>query len=138
MSTTISNLITLDGNFTDWPAAYNIATANNTVAGYNVFGTELADTTLGNTYVIGIQGTTATNPTIGAGTTIWLNTDQNAATGLSPGTIGAEYYIQMATDNKFYLYNSSYGLVSPTALYFGLSADGKSVEVAVPQSLVSC
>ena len=31
---------------------------------------------------------------IGAGTTIWLNTDQNTTTGYSPfGNIGAEYNI---------------------------------------------
>ena len=47
MATTIGNLITLDGQFTDWPAADAIATAANTVAGYQVYGALINDATLG-------------------------------------------------------------------------------------------
>ena len=49
--TTIANQITLDGTFTDWPANAMIMTANNTVAGYQVYGALLNDATLGDTYV---------------------------------------------------------------------------------------
>ena len=38
----------------------------------------------GGNYLIAIQATAATDPVIGAGTTIWLNTDQNNATGYTP------------------------------------------------------
>ena len=61
-----------------------VVTPGNTVAGYQVYGAFLTDATLGNTYVLGIDATSATDPVIGAGTTIYLNTDQNTATGYSP------------------------------------------------------
>ena len=57
MATTIGGLITLDGTFTDWPAADLVMTAANTVAGYQVYGALLNDTALGETYVIGIEAT---------------------------------------------------------------------------------
>src|SRR5580692_6428416 len=99
MATTIGNLITLDGQFADWPAADSIMTPGNTVAGYQVYGALINDATLGNTYVIGVNATAATDSVIAANTFIYLNTDQNAATGYSPfGAVGAEYYVQFSTD----------------------------------------
>ena len=68
MATTIGNLITLDGHFTDWPADRRVMTPGNTVAGYQVYGAFLDDATLGNTYVIGIDATAAADPVIGADT----------------------------------------------------------------------
>ena len=59
-------------------------TPGNTVSGYQIYGALLNDAALGDTYVIGIDATGATDPVIGAGTTIYLNTDQNTATGYSP------------------------------------------------------
>ena len=38
MATTIGNLITLDGQFADWPAADAVMKPANTVAGYQVYG----------------------------------------------------------------------------------------------------
>ena len=84
MATKIGDLITLDGQFTDWPADDAVMTSGNTVAGYQVYGAFLDDATLGNTYVIGIDATAATDPAIGAGTVIYLNTDQNNTTGYEP------------------------------------------------------
>jgi hypothetical protein len=37
----------------------------------------LNDSTLGSTYVMGIDATASTDPIVGAGTIIYLNTDQN-------------------------------------------------------------
>ena len=54
--------------------------AGNTVAGYQVYGALLNDTTLGKTYVIGISATNAADPVIGANTFIYLDTDQNTST----------------------------------------------------------
>ena len=79
MATTIGNLITLDGQFTDWPAANSIMTPANTVAGYQVYGALLNDTSLGKNYVIGIDATVATDPVIAANTFIYLDTDQNTS-----------------------------------------------------------
>ena len=67
MATKIGNLISLDGSFSDWPTTDMVMTAGNTVAGYQVYGAFLNDATLGNTYVIGLDATVATDPAIGCG-----------------------------------------------------------------------
>ena len=53
MATTIGNLITLDGQFTDWPLNDSVMRPTNTVAGYQIYGALLNDATLGKNYVIG-------------------------------------------------------------------------------------
>src|SRR5262249_31401746 len=83
MATTVGNLITLDGQFADWPPADSLMQTGNSVAGYQVYGALLNDANIG-TYVIGINGTSPTDPVIGLNTTIYLNTDQNISTGYSP------------------------------------------------------
>ena len=146
--TTIANTITLDGTFTDWPAADMVMTPGNTVAGYQIYGAFLDDATLGNTYVIGIDATATTEPVIAPGTVIYLNTDQNTATGYSPsfGNIGAEYEVQFAYGSNAelqpYLYSvTSTGVTTEinndAPLDFGFSSNGESVELAIPQSLLT-
>lgn len=126
--------ITVDGNLSDWTASERIDTPANDVAGYDLFGTVQNDT-----YLIAIEGTGGAGPVMGDGTTIWLNTDQNNATGYSPfGSIGADYNIT-AVNGSFYLYTgaAAQNLVSTTPLTAVLSADGKSLEIAVPRSLLT-
>jgi hypothetical protein len=147
MATTIGNVITLDGQFTDWPAADSLMTPTNTVGGYQVFGALLNDATLGNTYVIGIDATVATDPVIGANTFIYLDTDQNRATGYSPfGSVGAEYEVQFSPNSigvvQPYLYSvTSTGVTTQlnggAPLNFGVSSNGESVELAIPQALLT-
>jgi hypothetical protein len=123
-------LITVDGSFTDWASSELIATPANAVPGYALYGTVQNDT-----YFIGIDATLATDAVIGAGTTVWLNTDQNTATGYSPfGSVGAEYNVTYV-GGSFYLYTgaSAQNLVSPTPLTTALSADGRSLEIAIPR-----
>src|SRR6476619_1361673 len=100
MATKIAGLITLDGTFMDWPATDMVMTSANPATDYQVYGSFLNDATLGNTYVIGIDATASTDPVIGAGTIIYLNTDQNNTTGyeLSWTNVGAEYEVQFAPD----------------------------------------
>ena len=133
---TISNAstITVDGNLSDWNAAEIIDNPANAVPGYSLYGAVQNDT-----YFIAIQGTATTDPVIGAGTTIWLNTDQNTATGYSPfDSIGADYNITYV-GGAFYLYTGAAAqtLVSNTPLTAALSPDGKSLEIAIPRSLVT-
>ena len=147
MATTIGNQITLDGQFTDWLATDAVMTSGNTVAGYQVYGAFLNDATLGNTYVIGIDATATTDAAIVAGTVIYLNTDQNNTTGYSPfGKVGAEYEVQFALDStgalQPYLYSvTSAGVAtllnSGVPLDAGFSSDGESVELAIPQALLT-
>ena len=149
MATTVGN-ITLDGLFTDWSATNLVQTTGNTVAGYQIYGELVNDATLGNTYVIGINATATTDQVLVAGTVIYLNTDQNAATGYSPsfaaGAVGAEYQIQFAANTvgvlQAFLYSvdktgATTLLNGGNALNYGISPDGKSVEVAVQQSMIT-
>ena len=147
MPTTIGNLITLDGQFTDWPAADALMKPANTVAGYQVYGALLNDATLGNTYVVGIDATATTDPVIGANTFIYLDTDQNRATGFSPfGSVGAEYEVQFSANSSGvvqpYLYSvTSAGVATQlnggAPLNFGVSSNGESVEIAIPRALLT-
>ena len=68
--------IILNGAFDDWDSSELITTPANAVPGYSLYGTVQNDT-----YFIGIDATSLTDLAIGAGTTIWLNTDQNTTTG---------------------------------------------------------
>ena len=148
MAITIGNKITLDGQFTDWLATDAVMTSANTVAGYQVYGNFLADATLGNTYVIGIDATAATDPVIGPGTVIYLNTDQNSTTGyeLSFGNVGAEYEVQFSLDStgilQPYLYSvTSAGVATQlnggVPLNAGFASNSESVELAIPQALLT-
>ena len=117
-------------------AAELIDNPANAVPGYSLYGTVRNDT-----YFIAIEATAATDPVIGAGTTIWLNTDQNTATGYSPfGSIGAEYNITYDANPVPSTFTparrhrtSSAPRRSPSAL----SPDGKSLEIAIPRSLLT-
>src|SRR5882724_1550446 len=147
MATTIGNLITLDGQFTDWPTADSLMTPANTVAGYQAYGALINDATLGKNYVIGIDATVTTDPVIAANTFIYLNTDQNTATGFTPfGHVGAEYYVQFSANSQGvlqpYLYSvTSAGVATQlnggAPLNFGVSSNGESVELAIPQALLT-
>ncbi|WGR68748.1 MULTISPECIES: VCBS domain-containing protein [unclassified Bradyrhizobium] len=147
---TIGNVITLDGQFADWPAADSLERPGNTVANYQIDGALINDATLGKNYVIGIQATDATDQVIGSSTVIYLNTDQNSATGFKVfgSAIGAEYEVKFELDRsddnllKPYLYSITSGgietkLNNGAPLNFAMSADGKSVELAIPQALLA-
>ena len=146
--TTIGNLITLDGTFSDWPAADIVTNPANVAAGYQIYGAFLNDATLGNTYVIGIDATAATDPVIGTADTIYLNTDQNAATGydLSFANIGADYEVQFAYGSNAALEPFLYSVTSTgvttllnggAPLDYGFSSNGESLELAIPQTLLT-
>jgi hypothetical protein len=147
MATTIGNLITIDGQFADWPGAGFIERPGNTVANYQVYGALIGDATFGNTYVIGLDAAVPTDPVIGAATFIYLNTDQNVATGYSPfGSVGAEYYVQFSTDGAGSLQPYIYSITSSgtsvllnngVPLTYALSGSGQSIEIAFPQNLLT-
>jgi serralysin len=120
--------ITLNGSLTDWTALDRLDYfASQQVAGYSVYGKNTADG-----YVLAISAAEA----IGANTTIWLNTDANKASGFQVfgSTVGAEYNINFAADGKPYLYTGGAGQTLVGQLDFALSADGKTLEVAIPKS----
>ncbi|MBR1124798.1 hypothetical protein JQ628_24970, partial [Bradyrhizobium lablabi] len=143
MPTTIGNRITLDGDFSDWSSADLVERPLNSVTDYQVYGALLDDAS-GKTYVIGIEAAVATDPALAASTYIFLNTDQNTATGTQVfgSSVGAEYSVQFILDTdsvlRPYLYDSAGTLLNNGApLDFGVSGDGDSVEVAIPQALLT-
>lgn len=144
--TTVGTL-TLDGKFTDWSAGDTLERPGNTLANYQLHGALITDATLGKNYVIGIEAAVTTDPVIAANTFIYLNTDQNTASGFTPfGSVGAEYYVQFSADVNGilqpYLYSvTSAGVATQlnggAPLHFGISSDGESIELAVPQALLT-
>ena len=147
-STKLFPLIGIDGDFSDWLSAERVDTPANFVPGYALYGTVQGDT-----YYVAIQGTAATDPVIGAGTTIYLNTDQNAATGyqLFGWAAGAEYAVVFATDLSgatsnliAYLCSVNSSMSGPIVpdpnspqLTYALSTDGTGLELAIPRSLLT-
>jgi peptidoglycan/xylan/chitin deacetylase (PgdA/CDA1 family) len=126
-----SGNIIVDGNLADWTANERWdAMANGTAqVGYELYGKYDA-----NNYLFVIKSAQK----IGAGTTIWLDTDQNLATGYQIFGFagGAEYNINFAADGKAYLYSGADGQNYISALDYSISADGLSAEIAVPVSLL--
>lgn len=86
-------------------------------------------------YVIALKSTTTS---IGANTTFWLNTDQDANTGFKIWGAygGAEFFINIYSDSTPHLYNSAFGWVSGP-LDYAYSADNSTIEIAIPTSLLS-
>ena len=125
--------VTLDGALADWSAANRLDTAADGVAGYEVYGQYT-----GNAFVFALRAPAGV--TIGANTTFWLNTDQNTSTGYQIWGFagGAEYNVNIGADGKLALYSGAAGqtLVS-AAIDYSLSADGTTLEFAVPSALLA-
>lgn len=122
--------VTLDGALGDWVAADRIDGVA-PVAGYEVYGK-----TSGDSFVLAIKAPTGV--VIGANTTIWLNSDQNAATGFQifGGPNGADYNINFDAQGVAHLYTGDAGQteVPGVTILSGRSGDGTRLELAVQQS----
>jgi len=122
--------VTLDGGLADWTAADRLDTAASGAAGYELYGK-----LTGNAYVFAIKSAVA----IGADTTVWLNTDQNKATGYQIWGFagGAEFNVNLDAAGLPKLYTGAAGqtLVNG-ALDYARAADSKIIEFAVPVTLL--
>ena len=127
----IVGTVTLDGNLAEWTLADRIDGVA-PVAGYEVYGK-----VSGNSFVLALR---ADGVSIGPNTTIWLNTDQNSATGYQIfGTSGgAEFNINFDAGGIPFLYSGGAGQtpVSATPLQLGRSADGTVIEFAVSKAAI--
>lgn len=121
--------VTLDGSLGEWAAGSVLTTQ----AGHTLRG-QLVSDPAGDNYVFAISGTS-----VGANTTIWLDTDMNSATGYKVwGWAGGhEYNINIGTDGIARLYSGAAGQTLVAELKFGRSADGTGFEVAVPKALLT-
>ncbi|MGH1395963.1 MAG: polysaccharide deacetylase [Trichormus sp.] len=127
--------ISLDGNLTDWTSADRLDFLPGTgQAGYELYGKYAGDA-----YVFAFK---SNSQAIGAGTTVWLNTDRNTNTGYQifgqTGVGGAEYNINFFTDALPSLYTGGVGenLVSGP-LNYAYGSNNQIVEFAVPISLLN-
>ncbi|MGZ8196781.1 MAG: type I secretion C-terminal target domain-containing protein [Burkholderiales bacterium] len=122
--------VTLDGTLSDWAVADQIDTSFST-SGYDSFAKATGDY-----FVFALQAPGA----VGASTTAWLNTDQNAATGFqifgSAG--GAEYNINFDANGIPHLYTGDAGqtLVPDVTVAYGYSADRTVVEFGLAKSVI--
>jgi hypothetical protein len=117
-------IINIDGNFADWIASERIDYGD--VVGYSLYAT------VQNGFLIfDLNAPVA----IGSNTTIWLNTDLNAATGFQIFGYagGAEYNVTIKADGTAALYTGADGqtLVLDN-IPIAYSADHMSVELAIP------
>ena len=126
--------IVIDGQLDDWTQQDRLdLTSGSPVAGYELYG-RYED----NAYkfaVVRKQGE------IQAGTTIWLNTDQNADTGyqIFGSTGGAEFNVNLHSDNKPYLYTgaAAQNYVTGPLQHANVSSNGGSVlELVIPEAQI--
>ncbi len=117
------NPIVLDGDLSDWQATLPLTIEN----GIWVYGKILGD----QVYLALASETT----TLGPNTTLWLNTDQDTATGhqIWGFAVGAEYNINVYRDNTPHLYTGAAAETWRQALDYGRSPDGKILEIAIPR-----
>ena len=121
--------ITVDGKLTDWTQNERLDSVSGTgKAGYEIYGKYAADT-----YVFAFN---ADSTTIGANTTLWLNTDQNIGTGYKiwGWAGGAEYNVNFDSNGIPALYTGSDGQTKVSDLDYSFDPDKKIVEFAVPVS----
>ena len=117
--------VTVNGSLSEWTTSDFLDTALS-VAGYDI----LARVT-GGSLVFGVLAPTP----IGAGTTVWLNTDANTATGFRVfgSTVGAELNINFDQSGTPHLYSGDAGQTLQTAdVLYAYNADHTNLEFAVP------
>lgn len=117
---------TLDGTLGDWTTADRLALNGS----YEIYGK-----ITGGDYVFALKAPTGT--AIGAGTTLWLNTDKNAATGNGAG--GSEFNITFDASGVPRLYTGGAGQtpVATASVVYGKNGDNSVVEFAVPQAALN-
>ena len=122
--------ITLDGSLADWTPADQIDRSLS-VSGYDLYAKQS-----GGYYVFALKAPVA----VGASSTAWLNTDQNAATGYQIWGFagGAEYNVDFDSTGTPRLYTGADGqtLVAGATVLYGYSADRTVVEFAVVSSAI--
>jgi serralysin len=118
--------IVLDGSLTDWTAADRLDQPANGVAGYSVYARYESGT-----YYFALVAPVS----IGANTTLWLNTDRNAATGFQVfgNSVGAEFNINFDAAGVPGLYTGADGAtpVAGATVNSARSGDGLIVEFSV-------
>ncbi len=132
--TPVYGAIRLDGSLADWSLETRLDTPTDGTAGFAAYGTYQAGA-----FVFALS---TDDVVIGPNTTIWLDTDLDPAAGFgifgTEGIGGAEYNINFGIDGRPALYSGGAGgTLVAAALDFALSADGKTLEIALPSNLMA-
>jgi hypothetical protein len=134
----LASTITLDGQLPDWTNVDRLDFGMTGLDGSKVYG-RFAD----GIFHFAIESSTVS---IGANSTMWLNTDKNMATGHSFWglAIGADYKIEFESSELGEIRPTLYSLAedgTPTLVTDGVSfahsADGKVVELAIDSAKIS-
>ncbi|WP_234450686.1 M10 family metallopeptidase C-terminal domain-containing protein [Paracoccus sp. MC1862] len=121
---------TLDGLLTDWLAGTRLDTAATGAPGHAFYG-DLQQGAY--TFAIATGGTS-----IGANTTIWLDTDLSGSTGYQVWgwAVGAEYNVNIGSDGVARLYSGAAGGTFVANIDHVLSSNGTVLELAIDQALL--
>ena len=122
----------IDGLLDDWSEADRLDTAQTGNTAWAVYG-KIEN----GQFIFALHSLAGV--AIGAGTTFWLNTDRNAATGyqIFGAYGGAEYNINIFTDGKPYLYTGAAAQnYLPTSVQYAYGAGNQTLEIAVPVAAV--
>lgn len=121
--------ISLDGSLVDWASADRFDIPGSGVSGYGLYGRYESGK-----FIFAISAPSA----IGANTTLWLNTDQNKATGYKVWgfAAGAEYNINFDAGGIPRLYTGADGqtLVSGVTVSYAYNAAKTVVELSIQAS----
>jgi hypothetical protein len=121
--------ITIDGSLSDWTAPFRLDTVPTGVTGYALYG---RFNNLNYNFAISSQ------VAITDGTTIWLDTDLNAATGylVFGFATGAEYNINIVGGLPYLYTGAAAETFVSGPLTHAYSGDSKILEVAVPKASI--
>ncbi|SFL66382.1 serralysin [Loktanella salsilacus] len=120
----------IDGALTDWPAGSRLDTVQTGAPGYGLYGMTDAD------FIY--LAITSADATIGAGTTIWLDTDLDRTNGYQiwGWTGGIEYHVEIGADNMPMLFAGGPGGAVIEGLTFAYSATGDTLELRIDRAAV--
>ncbi|WP_417584889.1 M10 family metallopeptidase C-terminal domain-containing protein [Pelagibacterium sp.] len=118
-----------DGILSEWTQSQRIETPTTLIEGYELFGTVANDA-----FVVALKSAVE----IGPNTTFWINTDGNTSTGhlVWGWAVGAEFNVNIDNDGRARLYTGNAGETLVAEIDFALGPDGKSIELAIPKSLL--
>ncbi len=131
--------IEIDGDLSDWKVVDRLNLPDNlppTLAKGDAIYAKYVSSPFP-AYVFAIK---AESEQIGEDTTVWLNTDGDSSTGYKiwGSYCGAEFYVNIFSDNKPYLYDGvNYGEFVGGPLEYAYSDDGKVLEFVIPASMIN-
>jgi serralysin len=117
-------IITVDGDLSDWVVSERIDYSD--VSGYSLFAQAQ-----GGFFFFALSGPIQ----IGTNTTVWFNTDLDAATGFQIFGFagGAEYNLNIGSDGTASLYSGAAGQTLVLSnIQLSYSTDHQSIEFAIP------